>query len=116
MHWAYAFTADELARDAGVRVVQCDRADVARRLPAADVAIPLMAPLDAAALRSAPRLKLVLQYGAGVEGVDIGAASEEGVWVSNIPSAATGNAASCAEMAVFLILATLRNPKAMADR
>lgn len=43
-------------------------------------------------------------------------ASELGIWVSNIPSAATGNALSCAEHAVFLMLATLRQHNAMADR
>jgi hypothetical protein len=35
-------------------------------------------------------------------------ATQRGIWVSNIPSAGTGNALSCAEMAVFLMLATLR--------
>ena len=37
------------------------------------------------------------------------------VWVSNIPSAGTGNALSCAEMAVYLVLACLRSQRAMAE-
>ena len=36
-------------------------------------------------------------------------ATELGIWVSNIPSLATGNALSCAEHAVLLMLATLRD-------
>lgn len=38
------------------------------------------------------------------EGVDIGAASKHGIKVARIPSGATGNAASCAEMAIYLML------------
>ena len=36
------------------------------------------------------------------------------IWVSNIPSQGTGNAQSCAEMAVYLTLACLRSVNAMA--
>jgi phosphoglycerate dehydrogenase-like enzyme len=36
--------------------------------------------------------------------------------VSNIPSGGTGNAISCAEHAIYLMLATLRFHNAMADR
>ena len=115
MHYAYQFTAEELAGEPGVEVVQCEREAVPAELRDADVAVPLMAPLAAAELRAAPRLKLVLQFGVGVEGVDLRAAADLGVFVSNIPSAGTGNAASCAEMALYLMLATLRNANAMAD-
>ena len=41
-------------------------------------------------------------------------ATRLGIWVSNIPSAGTGNAASCAEHAVYLMLATLRHHHEMA--
>ncbi len=40
-------------------------------LPSADVAVPLGATLGSDALAAASRLKLILQYGVGVEGVDI---------------------------------------------
>ena len=95
--------------------MRCDRADVERELADTDFAVPLMTPLPAAALQQAPLLKAVLQYGVGVEAIDIPAATELGIWVSNIPSAGTGNAASCAEMAVLLMLATLRNVNGMAE-
>ena len=41
-------------------------------------------------------------------------ATAQGVWVSNIPSGATGNATSCAEHAIFLALACLKQVHAMA--
>ena len=37
------------------------------------------------------------------------------MWVSNIPSAGTGNALSCAEMALYLMLACLRSAPQMAE-
>ncbi|KAL4418773.1 hypothetical protein ABPG77_010378 [Micractinium sp. CCAP 211/92] len=115
MHFGFVFTHQALAGDVGVQVVRCDRAQIPAELATADVAVPLMSRLDAPLLRAAPRLKLIIQYGVGVEGVDICTATELGIWVTNIPSAGTGNAASCAEHAIFLMLAALRQHNAMAD-
>lgn len=42
------------------------------------------------------------------KGVDINAATKHGIKVARIPGGATGNAASCAEMAIYLILGLLR--------
>ena len=42
------------------------------------------------------------------EGVDISAATSHGIKVARIPSGETGNAASCAEMAIYLMLGLLR--------
>ena len=42
-------------------------------------------------------------------------ATQQGIWVSNIPSSATGNALSCAEHAIYLMMATLRQQNAMRD-
>lgn len=114
MDWGYQFTRGELEQDEDVRVVQCE--NVAAELKDTDFVVPLMTPLTADLLNEAPNLMLILQYGAGVEGVDIEAATKLGIWVSNIPSAGTGNSVSCAEMAIFLILATLRNINAMQQR
>lgn len=108
MHAGWAFTAQSLAEDASVRVVQCDREALPTEIRDADVAVPLMSRLDRTLLLSAVRLKLIIQYGVGVEGVDIDTATQLGIWVSNITSAGTGNAVSCAEHAIFLVLATLR--------
>jgi len=42
-------------------------------------------------------------------------ASAKGIHVSNIPSEGTGNALSCAEMAIYLTLACLRSAPSMAE-
>lgn len=111
MHFGYAYTAEALAGDApGIECVQCDRDDAGAWLPTARLAVPLMTRLDEEMLRAgaAGCLTHVLQYGVGVEGVDLKAARANGVAVYNIPSSAVPNAVSCAEMALFLALAVLR--------
>jgi len=73
----------------------------------ADVLIPAITPLGDAEL-SLPKLKLVQQFGAGLDAVDIPAASKNGVCVANVPAAGTGNAESVAEVAVMLMLTLAR--------
>jgi phosphoglycerate dehydrogenase-like enzyme len=72
-----------------------------------DVLVPTMRSVDAGVL-DAMRPRLVQQFGAGVEGVDLEAARERGIAVANIPSGATGNAAGVAEIAVLHLLALTR--------
>ena len=52
-------------------MVQCDREAVGEEIVDADVIVPLMTRIDAPLLRRAARAKLILQFGVGVEGVDI---------------------------------------------
>ena len=73
----------------------------------ADVLIPAITPLGAVEL-SLPRLRLVQQFGAGLDAVNISAASERAVYVANVPAAGTGNAESVAEVAVMLMLTLAR--------
>jgi len=73
----------------------------------ADVLIPTVSPVTAEAIAS-PRLKLVQQYGAGLDTVDIPAATQRGVYVANVPSAGTGNAESVAELSLLFMLALAR--------
>eukprot|EP00884_Botryococcus_braunii_P022444 jgi/Botrbrau1/8884/Bobra.0148s0004.1 len=130
-HFGYQYTAEALANDEGVEIVlhrlfRLERlADsFASKLLAVIVLILLDHPNLLKLYRTSqpavrtdpgrrPHLRLILQYGVGVEGVDIPAATEQGIWVSNIPSHGTGNALSCAEMALYLMLATLRKTKLM---
>jgi phosphoglycerate dehydrogenase-like enzyme len=51
---------------------------------------------------------LVQQIGTGTDRIDVGAATEAGVWVSSLPSGLTGNADGVADTAVLLTLAALR--------
>ena len=98
-----------------IDVVRCDRADVPREIQDAHVAVPLMTRLDATALRDARALRMVIQFGVGLEGVDEAACVASGIVLARIPSEHTGNAASTAEMAVFLTLAAMREVWAMRE-
>ncbi|PKI46508.1 hypothetical protein CRG98_033065 [Punica granatum] len=64
--------------------------------------------LAADILSRAKQMKLVMQFGVGLEGVDIDAATKLGIKVARIPGDVTGNAASCAEIAIYLMLGLLR--------
>lgn len=153
----------------GLQIVACDDSEVMQHIGDAHVAVPFMAKLDETVLSVAQQLRMVIQYGAGVETTDIAAvrnltnlsstnvcvedsalhhhravmavellflwdrasstsssscsssvgclqknlspwaqATRLGIWVSNIPSADTGNALSCAEHIMYLTLALLR--------
>lgn len=81
--------------------------DVAAAVTSADVLIPMMTRLDVALVASTSA-RLIQQWGAGLEGVDVEAASARGIYVCNVPSDATPNAESTAEHAVLLMLACAR--------
>jgi phosphoglycerate dehydrogenase-like enzyme len=76
-----------------------------RELPGAEVIWHVLRPLSAADLEKAPRLALVHKLGAGVNTIDVEAATALGIAVANMPGA---NAPSVAEGAVLLMLAALR--------
>ena len=76
-----------------------------RELPHAEVIWHVLRPLSADDLGRAPKLRLVQKLGAGVNTVDVGAATKLGIAVANMPGA---NAPSVAEAALLLMLATLR--------
>lgn len=83
-----------------------------------DVLVPLGARVDAAlmdaALMTGGGARMVAQFGVGVQGVDLDAARERGIPVTNVPGA-QGNAVAVAEMAVFHLLALRRRyPQARA--
>jgi phosphoglycerate dehydrogenase-like enzyme len=76
--------------------------------PLADVAIPFMERLDATFIQSASQLRLIVQFGVGLEGVQVDEATRHGIAVSNIPAHDTGNAQTTAEHALFLAISLLR--------
>ncbi|CAI9114791.1 OLC1v1015593C1 [Oldenlandia corymbosa var. corymbosa] len=69
--------------------------------------------LDSELISQAKRMKLIMQFGVGLEGVDVSAASKHGIKVARIPGGNTGNADSCAEMAIYLMLGLLRKQNEM---
>ncbi|EPC73785.1 Putative 2-hydroxyacid dehydrogenase, partial [Lacticaseibacillus paracasei subsp. paracasei Lpp48] len=64
----------------------------------------LSTPVTAATLAKAPHLKLIANYGAGFNNIDVTAAKAQGVLVTNTPKVST---TSTAEVTVALILAVL---------
>jgi phosphoglycerate dehydrogenase-like enzyme len=92
---------------AGDESLSCSDDNVRAMLDGVDVIIPKMHRIDRDILREG-RFRLVQQWGAGIEGVDLDAARARDIWVSNVP-ASGGNAESVAEHAVLLILSLLRD-------
>lgn len=80
-------------------------AEVAQLLPGIDGYIAGLDDIDVDALRSADRLKVIARYGVGVDNVDLSAAKERGIVVTNTPGA---NSVSVAELALGLMLALAR--------
>ncbi|XP_074279584.1 uncharacterized protein LOC141604919 [Silene latifolia] len=77
------------------------------------ICIPKMMKINSDLISRAKKMKLILQFGVGLEGVDVDSATKHGIKVARIPAHATGNAASCAEMAIYLMLGLLRMQKEM---
>ncbi|MEW6442753.1 MAG: 2-hydroxyacid dehydrogenase [bacterium] len=80
-----------------------------------DVLIPTMTSVTRQMLLEADRLRLIQQCGAGLEGVDLKAAAERGVWVANVPTDLSGNADSVAELGIYLMIGLSRDVRGMAE-
>ncbi|AFM15148.1 phosphoglycerate dehydrogenase-like oxidoreductase [Mycolicibacterium chubuense NBB4] len=76
-----------------------------RELSDAEVLWHVLRPLSGDDIATAPKLRLVHKLGAGVNTIDVDAATARGIAVANMPGA---NAASVAEGTVLLMLAALR--------
>jgi phosphoglycerate dehydrogenase-like enzyme len=76
-------------------------------LDGVDVVIPLMGRVDTAVM-DAGCFKLIQQWGAGLDGVDLEAARARNIWVASVPASGS-NAESVAEHAILLMLSLLRN-------
>ena len=101
-------------RDSGktVHVSNCPRERVKALISEHEVAVPLMTRFDEEIITAASgeksKCKLILQFGVGLEGVSIDAATKSGIKVGRIRSDTNPNATSTAEMGVFLTLAALK--------
>ncbi len=76
--------------------------------PRADVIIPARTPIDAVTIRSASRLRLIQQFGIGVDHVDLEAAHARGVPVANAPAGPSGIGKAVAEFALMHLIAAGR--------
>jgi lactate dehydrogenase-like 2-hydroxyacid dehydrogenase len=114
-HFEAAFlkTKETLKDDQRISVVQSSAESIESEISDADIVIPFMVPMTERLLQLAPKLKMIMQYGVGIEGVDVKAASTNKVWVCSIPSKDCSNDKSTAEQAVYLALSVCRDQKAM---
>lgn len=80
-------------------------AEVRELLPGCDGYIAGLDIIDRAALETADRLRVIARYGVGVDQVDLEAASEKGIVVTNTPGV---NATAVAELTIGLMLALAR--------
>jgi phosphoglycerate dehydrogenase-like enzyme len=94
----------------------CPAERVRDEVDTVDVIIPAMFCVDADVIAHTSA-KIIHQFGVGLEGVDIPAATQRGIYVANVPGhEGRGNAESVAEHAVYLMLALARKfPLALAN-
>jgi D-3-phosphoglycerate dehydrogenase len=87
-------------------------AELCELLPGCDGYIAGLDVIDRAALQAGDRLRVIARYGVGVEKVDLEAARERGIRVTNTPGA---NSVSVAELTTGLMIALARQiPTAIA--
>ena len=92
----------------GIYVTNCAESDRKRLkmvLADADVLWHLLEPVTVEVMEWAPRLQLIQKIGVGVNTIDLDAARRRSIAVCNMPGA---NSQAVAEMALLLMLATLR--------
>lgn len=92
----------------GLRLDMIDPETLRREGFSAEILIPAMTVIDAGMMDRIRGLQLIQQWGAGLEGVDIEAATHRGIAVANVPTAGTGNAESVAEWCVMAAIAVSR--------
>ncbi|KAI8569138.1 hypothetical protein RHMOL_Rhmol02G0255600 [Rhododendron molle] len=110
---SHVYTREYVENNPFIKVDDVPLDDVPRVIGNYDICVVKTMPLKADLISRASRMKLIMQYGVGLEGVDVNAATEHGIKVARIPGGATGNAASCAEMAIYLMLGLLRKQNEM---
>jgi phosphoglycerate dehydrogenase-like enzyme len=92
----------------GAQLDQVEVATLREKGHAADVMLPAMSRIDGALMDRIDGLRLIQQWGAGLEGVDMAAATARKIAVANVPTPGTGNAESVAEWCVMAAIAISR--------
>jgi phosphoglycerate dehydrogenase-like enzyme len=92
----------------GAQIIRVGEDELLGSLEDTDVLVPSMCKIDCEILAAAPRLRLVQQWGAGLDMVDREAATRLGIAVANVPTEGTGNAESVAEWCVMAVIAISR--------
>ena len=81
---------------------KCTAEELPARIGDAAILVVRSTKVTRAAIEAAPRLALIVRAGAGYDTIDVAAASERGIFVSNCPGK---NSVAVAELAMGLILA-----------
>ena len=89
-------------------IVEYHPSEVKQAAKYADILIPVVAPISKQIFEDTS-IKLVQQFGAGLDSVDIPAASSAKIFVANVPTAGTGNAESVAELAIAFMINLARH-------
>ncbi len=87
-----------------IRVKIVDHEALPDEISEAHIIIPAMSIIDNDLLNKASQLLLIQQWGAGLEGVDMEAATRLNIPVANVPTTGTGNSESVAEWYVMAVL------------
>ncbi|POO00165.1 Erythronate-4-phosphate dehydrogenase [Trema orientale] len=105
---SHNYTREYLQNYPSVQVDDVPLDDVPNVIENYHICVVLNKKMDSHLISLAKQMKLIMQFGVGLEGVDIDSATKNGIKVARIPGDVTGNAASCAEMAIYLMLGLLR--------
>jgi phosphoglycerate dehydrogenase-like enzyme len=92
----------------GIEVEAVSLDHLAQHGSLAEVLIPMMSSISAKLMDRIENLRLIQQWGAGLEAIDIEGATARNVAVANVPSAGTGNAESVAEWCIMAAIALSR--------
>ena len=90
------------------QIVPTEPDALATEAPSAEVIIPARTPIDAATIESASRLRLIQQFGIGVDHVDLEAARVRDIPVANAPAGPSGIGKAVAEFALMHLIAAGR--------
>jgi len=90
--------------------------DFVKKAEKAQIIIPAMSKVGDEIFKKASCLRLVQQWGAGLDGVDIAAATNYQVAVANVPTIGSGNAESVAEWYIMAALALSRRTWSSPDK
>ena len=85
-----------------------DLEDLVEKTKSAHVIIPAMTKIGEEIFKETSSLRLVQQWGSGLEGVDIESATRYQVAVANVPTVGSGNAVSVAEWYIMAALGISR--------
>eukprot|EP00250_Pteridium_aquilinum_P021638 c25185_g2_i1 orf=580-1740(+) len=110
---SFNFTKQVLLPHPSIQLDAIAHEEVPDKIENYDLCVVRMMQIDSSVIARAKQMKLFMQFGVGLEGVDIEAATKAGIKVARIPGDTSGNALSCAEHAIYLILALLRDQKKM---